>query len=249
MTAAAAVDTNPRDPPRTGDLPMTRLLTVALVTGLLAGCTPGSSPLASPAARAAEPAAAPTFSGTSQPIDARVKPLLRWSWRRGCPVPLADLRLLRADHWGFDGKEHRGAMVVHKNHAARMLRILKVLFDQRYPIARMQLVDVYKADDDRSMAANNTSAFNCRKVSGSTKWSEHAFGRALDLNPVQNPYVTRGGRVSPPNGRPYADRSRRARGMIHSGDAVQRAFAAEGWRWGGYWSNSKDYQHFSSTGR
>jgi poly-gamma-glutamate synthesis protein (capsule biosynthesis protein) len=86
-------------------------------------------------------------------------------------------------------------------------------------------------------------------VSGSSSWSEHAFGRAVDLNPLRNPYVTRGGRVSPPAGRPYANRARRAAGMIHANDLVVRAFAAAGWRWGGYWSSSRDYQHFSSTGR
>jgi hypothetical protein len=99
------------------------------------------------------------------------------------------------------------------------------------------------------MAANNTSAFNCRKVSGSRRWSEHAYGRAIDVNPLRNPYVTRGGRVSPPAGRPYANRSLRAAGMIHGGDRVVRAFATAGWEWGGHWSGSRDYQHFSSTGR
>ena len=107
----------------------------------------------------------------------------------------------------------------------------------------------YDADDDLSMAANNTSAFNCRKVSGSTNWSEHAYGRAIDVNPVQNPYVTRSGRVSPPAGRPYADRGRRAPGMLHAGDQAVKAFARAGWAWGGEWTSAKDYQHFSTTGR
>jgi hypothetical protein len=113
----------------------------------------------------------------------------------------------------------------------------------------VRLVEVYRADDDRSMAANNTSAFNCRRVSGSSSWSEHAFGRAIDINPVRNPYVTRGGRVSPPAGRAYVNRAGRAAGMIYAGDVVVRAFAAAGWRWGGHWSSSRDYQHFSATGR
>jgi hypothetical protein len=195
----------------------------------------------------AAPADRPVFHGTAVPIDARSR--LRWSWRPGCPVALRDLRLLRVDHWGFDGEVHRGAMVVHRNHAGRVLRVLKALFDARYPIARMQLVDVYKGNDDRSMAADNTSAFNCRTVSGTKKWSEHAYGRALDLNPVQNPYVTASGRVSPASGKPWARRSRRAPGMVHAGDATVKAFAAIGWKWGGSWRNSKDYQHFSSTGR
>jgi hypothetical protein len=160
-----------------------------------------------------------------------------------------ELRLLRVDYWGFDKRVHQGELIVHRDHARRILAVLGELFRARYPIQRLQLVDAYRADDDRSMAANNTSAFNCRRVSGSPRWSEHAFGRAIDVNPLRNPYVTRGGRVSPPGGRPYASRARRAAGMIHADDAVVRAFAAAGWRWGGSWSGSKDYQHFSSTGR
>jgi hypothetical protein len=160
-----------------------------------------------------------------------------------------ELRLLRADYWGFDKRVHQGELIVHRDHARRILVVLGKLFKARYPIQRLKLVDAYRADDDRSMAANNTSGFNCRRVSGTSRWSEHAFGRAIDLNPLRNPYVTRGGRVSPPAGRPYANRARRAAGMIHSNDVVVRAFAAAGWRWGGYWSGSRDYQHFSSTGR
>jgi hypothetical protein len=189
------------------------------------------------------------FRGTIVAGRGAVRERVRYSWRRGCPVGPVELRLLRVDHWGLDGRVHRGELIVHRDHARRILVVLEKLFKARYPIQRLRLVDAYRADDDRSMAANNTSAFNCRRVSGSSRWSEHAFGRAIDLNPLRNPYVTRGGRVSPPAGRPYADRARRAAGMIHGGDAVVRAFAAAGWRWGGYWSGSRDYQHFSSTGR
>ena len=178
-----------------------------------------------------------------------VRKRVRYSWRRGCPVGPVELRLLRADYWGFDRRVHQGELIVHRDHARRILVVLGKLFKARYPIQRLKLVDAYRADDDRSMAANNTSGFNCRPVSGTRRWSEHAFGRAIDLNPLRNPYVTRGGRVSPPAGRPYANRARQAAGMIHGGDAVVRAFAAAGWRWGGYWSGSRDYQHFSATGR
>jgi hypothetical protein len=193
--------------------------------------------------------AAARFRGSIVTGREAVRKRVRYSWRRGCPVGPVELRLLRANFWGFDGRVHTGELIVHRDHARRMLGVLGKLFKARYPIQRLKLVDVYRADDDRSMAANNTSGFNCRRVSGSSSWSEHAFGRAIDLNPLRNPYVTRGGRVSPPAGRPYANRGRRAAGMIHGGDAVVRAFAAAGWRWGGYWSGSRDYQHFSSTGR
>jgi hypothetical protein len=193
--------------------------------------------------------AAPRFRGSIVAERGAVRERVRYSWRRRCPVGPVELRLLRVDHWGLDGRVHRGELIVHRDHARRILVVLEKLFKARYPIQRLRLVDAYQADDDRSMAANNTSGFNCRPVSGSSRWSEHAFGRAIDLNPLRNPYVTRGGRVSPPAGRPYANRARRAAGMIHGGDAVVRAFAAAGWRWGGYWSGSRDYQHFSSTGR
>jgi len=178
-------------------------------------------------------AVGPAFRGSIATGRDAVRSRVRYSWRRGCPVGPVELRLLRADYWGFDGRVHRGELIVHRDHARRMLGVLKKLFQARYPIQRLRLVDAYRADDDRSMAANNTSGFNCRRVSGSSSWSEHAFGRAIDLNPLRNPYVTRGGRVSPPAGRPYANRARRAAGMIHAGDTVVRAFAAAGWRWGG----------------
>ena len=208
-----------------------------------------TSPRPGPGPRPGRAQAAPTFRGSIATGRDAVRNKVRWSWRRGCPVGPVELRLLRADYWGFDKRVHRGELIVHRDHARRVLVVLGKLFKAGYPIQRLKVVDAYRADDDRSMAANNTSGFNCRRVSGSSSWSEHAFGRAIDLNPLRNPYVTRGGRVSPPAGRPYANRARRAAGMIHANDLVVRAFAAAGWRWGGYWSGSRDYQHFSSTGR
>jgi poly-gamma-glutamate synthesis protein (capsule biosynthesis protein) len=111
----------------------------------------------------------------------------------------------------------------------------------------MRLVDAYGANDDRSMEADNTSAFNCRFVAGTNDWSMHAYGKAIDLNPVENPYVS-GRHVSPEKGAKYADRCCH-RAIIHSDDEVVRAFASVGWGWGGSWSDgTKDYQHFSTTG-
>jgi hypothetical protein len=170
------------------------------------------------------------------------------SWHPGCPVSIRELRLLTVDHWGFDGSVHRGKLVVHRDEAADVLAAMRRLFQARFPIQRMRLVDAYGGDDERSMAANNTSAFNCRGVPGSSSWSEHAYGRAIDINPVQNPEV-RGDAVSPPAGVRYLDRSRRVRGMIREGGVVVRAFASVGWRWGGNWNSLKDYQHFSASGR
>jgi hypothetical protein len=249
------------------------LLLLVVATLAASGCGPGHrTPDGPPAAEspaaassppaAGSPAAGPgggtavrgwsttaEFRGGIVPGRLDLRRRLRWSWRPGCPVDPVRLRMLRVDYWGFDRRVHHGELVVHRDHARRILAVMEKLFDAHYPIQRMRLVDAYRGDDDRSMAANNTSGFNCRPVAGTSRWSEHAFGRAIDLNPLRNPYVTWSGRVSPPAGRRYANRARRGAAMIRPGDKVVRAFAAAGWRWGGYWSGSRDYQHFSATGR
>lgn len=170
------------------------------------------------------------------------------SWHPGCPVGLTDLRLLTVTHWSFDGHLRRGRLVVNRDAAAGMLKVMRRLYRLRYPIRQMRLVDAYGAEDRSSMAADNTSAFNCRFVAGSPGvWSEHAYGRAIDINPIENPYVS-GGYVSPPAGADFADRSRHAKGMIHRHGPVVAAFASIGWEWAGNWASPKDYQHFSTTG-
>lgn len=172
------------------------------------------------------------------------------SWQRGCPVPLRRLRLVRFRHHGFDGRVHQGRLAVNAAYANGILRVMRTLFRRHFRIRRARLVDAYGADDHRSMRADNTSAFNCREVAGRPGvWSEHAYGRAIDLNPVENPWVEPSGRVSPPAGRPYAKRSRHRRGMVNRKGAVVRAFARAGWKWGGNWSGPWDYQHFSTSGR
>jgi hypothetical protein len=190
------------------------------------------------------------FRGSVERVDAPTRERMAGlSWHRGCPVGFAELRLLSVSHWGFDGRRHHGRLVVNRDAAAAMLRAMRSLYRLRFPIRRMRLVDAYGADDHRSMEAGNTSAFNCRFVAGSDGvWSEHAYGRALDLNPLENPYVTESGYVSPPAGAPFADRSRHRHGMVHRGGPVVAAFAAVGWQWGGNWPWPKDYQHFSATG-
>jgi D-alanyl-D-alanine carboxypeptidase-like protein len=193
-------------------------------------------------------AADPVFNGSISVIDAPLRERMAGSsWHRGCPVRIRDLRLLRLDRWGFDGTVRRGRLIVHEDQARRVKRVFSRLFDAHFRIRRMRLIDFYNGSDDRSMDANNTSAFNCRFVAGTTRWSQHAYGRAIDINPIRNPYVA-GSHVSPEAGRPFADRSRHAIGMIHGGDAVVRAFAAANWEWGGYWSYPKDYMHFSRNG-
>ena len=194
--------------------------------------------------------AKPPFVSKVQTIDReREKRMTGRSWHRGCPVPVRQLRLVRVRHWGFDGNIHRGRLIVHEEETREVLRAMRSLFRQEFPIRRMEVIDAYGGDDHRSMNADYTSAFNCRFVAGTSRWSQHAFGKAIDLNPIENPYVTSSGHVSPPAGRPYADRSRDAKGMIKSGSSTVRAFRRVGWEWGGNWSGTKDYQHFSSNGR
>jgi hypothetical protein len=171
------------------------------------------------------------------------------SWRPGCPVGLGDLRLVRARHWGFDGRVHEGRIVVHRDVARAVLGVLRRLYAARFPIRRMVPVDAYGASDYRSIEADNTSAFNCRPVAGTTSWSEHAYGRAIDLNPIENPYVTAAGTTSHPASRPYLRRAPYRRGMAVEGGVLVRAFDAAGWGWGGRWSGARDYQHFSASGR
>lgn len=170
------------------------------------------------------------------------------SWMPGCPTDLKDLRLLSIAHWGFDRRVKTGELIVAARQAREILGVMRRLFRHGYPFRRIELVDRYGADDARSMKANNTSGFNCRFVAGTTAWSQHAFGLAIDVNPVQNPYVRESGEVSPAKGARFVDRSRKHPAMIRQGDEVTRAFAAIGWEWGGLWSGSKDYQHFSLTG-
>jgi hypothetical protein len=199
----------------------------------------------------AERAAVRAFEGEISPLGGAMRKRMKGrSWHRGCPVGLGKLRLLEVSHRGFDGEPHRGELVVHGRVARRIIDVMRSLYRHRFPIRRMKPIDAYGSDDRRSMAADNTSGFNCRFVAGRPGvWSQHAYGRAIDINPIENPYVS-GSHVSPPEGRPYADRSRDAKGMIHRGDHVVRAFRRAGWGWGGNWPGAtKDYHHFSGNGR
>lgn len=164
-----------------------------------------------------------------------------------CPVELADLRLLLTTYVGYDGLTHQGRLVVHRDHAEDLDEVFAELYRARFPLRRMQLVDDYAGDDDRSMAANNTSAYNCRTVAGQSTFSAHAYGAAVDLNPVENPYVTASD-VAPEAGRRYVetDRSPGAdapRGTVLADGVVVRAFERVGWGWGGDWAEP-DFQHF-----
>lgn len=204
------------------------------------------------AERGGEQADDPAYASSVRRIRPALAERMSSSHRPGCPVPLRDLRHLRMTYRDFDGRARTGEMVVHRRHARGVTRTFGRLYDVGFPIRRMRLVDAYGGDDDRSMAANNTSGFNCRRVAGQAEWSDHAYGAAIDLNPIQNPYV-RPGSVDPPSGRGFArvDRGGSApahAGVIRADDPVVTAFARIGWEWGGYWASSKDYQHFAARG-
>lgn len=167
------------------------------------------------------------------------------SYPAGCPVRLSDLRYIRLRYVDARGRDLEGELVCHKDIAADLVSIFRQLHRARYPIERVRLIDDYGANDHRSMVANNTSAFCYRRVAGTAKLSNHSRGRAIDINPLYNPQVKRGGRiVAPPEGRPYANRSRRSPYRIVRGDLCYRLFRQHGFSWGGDWRRSKDYQHF-----
>jgi hypothetical protein len=188
------------------------------------------------------------------PFTASVEPVrwadLRFTYRVGCPVPPAQLRRVRLRYWGFDGNPRVGSLVVHRRVTGDAVAVFRRLHAARFPIRRMVPVSAYRGDDDASMAADNTSAFNCRAAVGSASgsWSMHAYGLAIDVNPVENPYLL-GGRPRPPAGRRYLDRAPPRPGMAVAGGVLVRAFEARGWKWGGRWRGAPDYQHFSTTGR
>lgn len=156
---------------------------------------------------------------------------------------------MHVSYVGFDGRAHTGSIVVHRTVVRTVADVFRTLYAARFSVRRLEPVAVFGGSDTRSMAADNTSGFNCRYAvaAGPKRWSVHAYGEAIDVNPVENPYVDRG-RVLPRPGEPYADRTRYRRGMAVTGGVLVRAFGSVGWLWGGRWSGSPDWQHFSSTG-
>jgi len=211
------------------------------------------SPLVLSALAAAASLAATTPTTGAPPFTASVARVtaaeLRFSYRPGCPVAPAQLRAVRLAYWGFDGRRRLGELVVRDRVVSEIAGVFRRLYRERFPIRRMEPIDAFRGSDDASMAADNTSAFNCRYAvaPGPKQWSVHAYGEAIDVDPVENPYLE-GGRVLPPAGRPFLDRTRVRPGMAVPGGELVRAFAAAGWQWGGRWSGSPDYQHFSATG-
>ena len=205
-------------------VPAVLVLTVA-VGGLAAQC-------------AAPP---PRFDATVHPVTAAE---LGPSWHPGCPVPPEQLRRVHLTHVGVDGDDRTGDLVVNQDRVPQVIDAFAQLYALRFPIEKIQPPSDYPgAADELSMRDNNTSAFSCRDIPDSGSWSQHAYGRAVDVNPKLNPYQDEDG-VQPGNAGTYLDRARRDPGMLHDGDPAVRAFTDRGWTWGGHWQNPVDYQHF-----
>ena len=157
--------------------------------------------------------------------------------------------MIRLTYWGFDGHPHTGAIVVNASVVNSVLTVFRTLYEERFPLYEMVPEDAYKGDDNASAAADDTSGFNCRDAvaPGPPQWSVHAYGEAIDVNDVQNPYVN-GSTIIPPSGAAYLNRADMRPGMAVPGGQLVQAFASVGWRWGGRWYPGTDYQHFSLTG-
>ena len=176
------------------------------------------------------------------------------AWHPGCPVPLSQLRLLSVSYDGFDGNGHAGQLVVNRSAAGPLAAVFRKLYELHFPIRHMSVGDAYGPARSRPADGDVSASFECRQAvpspcvrgTGTGTWSEHAFGEAVDLNPLENPYVGCG-QTRDPASRPYFNRSRQRPGMVTA--AVVRAFRSIGWGWGGSWTGStKDYMHFSASG-
>ena len=251
------------------------LVLAAVAATALAACSTGTEPrperpaAASPTADASSPSPepSPTTEPRTEPARQRyegtIARLPGWlsdemrgtTWKSGCPVPLEDLRLLRFNYHGFGGGIRRGPMVVHEDVAEDVLWVFRQLFDAGFAIKRVDLTKEFVPSQFQPTITSKrsvTASFNCRPVitplGPSDSFSQHSYGMAIDINPVQNPYVTADGFVRNTEARRYLDRSKRLPGMIHPNDVVVRSFTRIGWEWGGSWSGGKDYMHFSTSG-
>lgn len=188
------------------------------------------------------------FHSTIGPVTPAIRRRMGETWSPGCPVALADLAHLNVTFRGFDGAAHTGELVVAADQADNVVSVFRALFAADYPIEEMRLPTTADLDAPPTGDGNNTAALVCRASRGTTTWSAHAYGLAVDVNPFLNPY-SKGDLVLPERASAYLDRTRTQPGVIHAGDLVVREFARIGWSWGGSWSSLKDYQHFTATGR
>lgn len=188
-----------------------------------------------------EPEIVFTYSSLSDEV---VETITGVSYKENNKIKIEDLAYLQVTYWGFDDEDHVGEIILNKRVADQVLEIFRELYEAKFPIEKIKLIDEYDADDELSMSDNNTSVFCYREIEGSNgKLSKHGYGIAIDINPVQNPYV-KNDIVLPESGRTYLDRTNVRKGMIVKGDVCYEAFKKRGWTWGGEWNSLKDYQHF-----
>ncbi len=192
------------------------------------------------------PPASGAFESSVEPLGG--DPLARSSWNEDCPVTVSELAYLTVSFWGFDGRPHTGELIVNASVADDLVGVFEVLFSERYPIEEMRIVTDADIDAPPIGDTNNTGSFVCRVVQGTTVFSEHASGLAVDINPFHNPFV-KDDLVLPELARHYTDRSIAEEALIQEGDPVVEAFVSIGWSWGGDWTSLKDYQHFSHNGQ
>lgn len=193
-------------------------------------------------------------SFSAQPLPSKI--IAKISGKSFVPndvIGLEDLSYLKVLHYGFDDETHEGELIVNKAIAEEVLDIFRELYEKRFPIEKIILIDEFDADDDKSMAANNSSAFCFRRLTGETGLSEHAYGFAVDINPLYNPYVRRWEDESllilPPSGAIYIERNPNIKGTICKGNDCYNAFVSRGWEWGGEWSDIDDNHHFQKYPR
>ena len=235
----------PPPPPQGGYWALRTFARIATLTAWLsvASLAPAADPPEIVATNRSVASFRPEFQ--VEPIaPASIEKMRGISWHEGCPVPREDLRQLKLSYWDFNQKPAPGILIVHKDVAAEVAEIFRDLFQHGFLIERMTPIENYNGSDDASMAANNTSAFNCRDVTGQPgNFSNHSWGRAIDINPLTNPYV-KGDTVLPPESRQYLDRARAFPGSILGGSFIVKRFQRSGWTWGGAWTDRTDYQHF-----
>lgn len=188
---------------------------------------------------------ASSFKSKIGPIPHQVQlQMKQLTYRNGCPVAISNLRYVELSYWGFDEKVHQGALIVNQELADEVVAIFKTLFLHKFLIHKIIPIEIFQGNDNASMEANNTSAFNCREVTGRPgEFSQHSYGRAIDINPLINPYVN-GQSVSPKGGILYVNRKKPTPGKIMKGDIVYQTFIEYGWDWAGDWYDVQDYQHF-----
>jgi len=187
------------------------------------------------------------------PISSEIKKRMTdgKSWKSGCPVGLKELRYLKIKHWNFNGTTSIGELIVHVDISQNISTVFKELYNMHYPIKQMRLVSDFKGSDWKSIEADNTSALNCRNVTGNkNRWSKHAYGKAIDINPIENPYISRRGYISHKASLKYKKRFYKSsnrvenRALLFKNSKATKIFEKYGWKWGGDWKNVKDYQHF-----